>query len=394
MNPLTRTKSYPDNYSSDVVKIFDAMTFTKGKNLTIMGSSSLRSQQYAGDYDGLELVELNMDSDKKALDWLADRFKSMMKELRGMKNVYIGDIKAGVIEEWRVVPTSAKVVAGKVEGYNATKARGIIDRLLQSRVITEGEAEKARSYIKDSPTPTDLVLAKDGIKFHIVRWTVADVLQGQKRLRDGRTFTLQEAFSTPGLTKLDAIALVQKDRYTDFSVIYHFKNKGKTLNYVPTDFIQSIKEDIIALEAEGNPFKILKRKFSLARYLGKEKDIARFSAILNSDLGRLYVVLGDIGTLIALLEDYDNVPLDIVRYEIDQFKNRLSTIYSLEEYIKNEHDILADINKALKQPTRDRIVVALKALGDNLATYLKESAQTKLSGGSAKYVRFHIGPGL
>lgn len=392
MEALTRTKSYPENYSEDVVKVLDSMSFTKGKSLKIMGSSALRSQQYAGDYDGYETVELNMKTKEAALNWLARRFKEMIKELSQMKNVYIGDIKAGVVEEWRVIPKRAKIDGNKVEGYNAAGSRHILDRLVKSGVITEGEAEGARKYIKESPSPSDLVLAKQNIKFHIIRWTPEQVSKGQKRLSDGRTFTLQDAFSSPGISKLDTIALVENNRYTDFSVIYQFKNDGEYLNYERIDFVQSVKENIIALEEEGNPFKILKRKFSLAKHFNKKEDLKRFGIILNSDLGRLYVVLGDIGTLITLLQDHTRVPLDKVKFEIDQFKRRLSTIYTLEEYIKNEHEVLADINRALKQPTRARIAAALTALADNLSDYLKEAAETKLTGGRAEYKRFVIAP--
>jgi hypothetical protein len=368
------------------------MSFTKGKSLKIMGSSALRSQQYAGDYDGYETVELHMKTKEEALNWLANRFQEMIKELRKMKNVYIGDIKGGVIEDWRVIPKRAKIVGNKVEGYNAEGSRHILDRLVKSGIVTEGEAASVRKYIKESPSPADFILAKQSIKFHIIRWTPEQVLKGEVRLKDGRTFTLQDAFSSPGISKLDTIALVENNRYTDFSVIYQFKNNGEYLNYEKVDFVQSVRENIIALEEEGNPFKVLKRKFSLAKFFNKKDDLRRFSTILNSDLGRLYVVLGDIGTLVTLLEDHAAVPIEKVKFEIDQFKKRLSTIYTLEEYIKNEHEVLDDIKHALKQPTRARIVVALKQLGDNLAEYLREAAETKLTGGQAYYKRYSIAP--
>ena len=105
MSAILKEKPFPSGYPDDAVKVLKAMSFTEGKALNIVGSQALRSQLYAGDYDGYEIVETEYPTDKEALDYLVSKFQSMIKELKSMKNVYIGDIKAGVIEEWRVIPT-------------------------------------------------------------------------------------------------------------------------------------------------------------------------------------------------------------------------------------------------------------------------------------------------
>jgi hypothetical protein len=358
--PESITKSYPGNYPADAIAILDAMCFTDGKGLKILGSMSLRSQQYAGDYDGYEVVKMDEESDEKALDKLAAKFKVIIKRLSGMKDVYIGDCKSGVIEEWRILPRSAKVVGERVEGYNAVASRKKVDELSKAGVITREEAKSALELLKPSLTPVELIIAKGKLKFHLVRWTPQQILEGKQTLRDKRVYTLQEAFSSPTISKLDVIGLVQRNRFTDFSVIYEFHNKGKVLNPDEIDIAASLEENILFYEAENNPFKVLKRRFALAKFKGDDETVKKLTGVLNSDLGRVYHVLGDIGTLITLLDEHSNQPMEKIRYEIDQFKNRLANVYTLDDYLKREPTILGQLNAALKTPSKGVMLARLE----------------------------------
>jgi hypothetical protein len=368
-SPVLREKEYPSNYPDEAVQILEAMSF--GKGLQLVGSMSLRSQQYAGDYDGYEVVERHDKSIETALSNLRQEFQSIIKKLRSMPNVYIGDIKSGVIEEWRVIPKTAGVKNEKIVGYNSVASKARLDTLLKSKVITKMEYEDAFALLKDAPTIPEFLQAKATIKFHIIRWSVLEVLKNAHRLRNGRVITLEECFHTPGITKLDVIGLVQRSRYTDFSIIYEFRNNGRTLNPEKIDISQSLEENIIAYLSEGNYFKVLKRLFALAKYTNDIKTAEELTPILNSDLGRLYHITSDIGTLETLLEEHSQVPIATIRYEIDQFKSRLSNIYTLKDYLKDENTILGEINTILRKPER-QVGDALSRLGDKLNTILQK----------------------
>jgi hypothetical protein len=375
-----RTKSYPENYPSDAMAILDAMSFSGGKNVKVLGSMSLRSQQYAGDYDAFEVVKRN-GKEAKVLDELASEFQTIIKNLRGMPNVFIGDIKSGSVEEWRVIPRDAGLVNGKIEGYNSVSSKKKVDELFRAKVITEGEKRSADELLKDKSSPEDFLLARKKLKFHIVRWSVPEVLNGSKVLRDGRRFTLQEAFSSPTISKLDTIGLVQNNKYTDFSIIYEFHDDGKILNPSFEDIGKSLSEDIIAYKAENNPFKVLKREFALAKFRGDEQTIKSLTPVLNSDLGRLYSLLSDVGTLIQLLEDKQKVPLDRVRYEIDQFKARMANIYSLPDFLKTEHTLLGHIASALKTTSRVQLLGHLQQIEKLIQSSLTHNTES-LRGGT------------
>jgi len=369
-----RQKQFPDNYSSDAVRVLDAMSFTKGKGVGLLGSMSLRSQLYAGDYDSFDIVNLKESSKDVALHTLAVRFKEIVKELEGMPKTYIGDIKAGSVEDWRVLPRTARVHDGQLIGMDVIFSRQKLDELAKAKVISPNEKKYGLSLLKGKMTPIKFLLAKQQLKFHLVRWSAGDVLRGSKRLRDGREFTLEEAFSSPSITKMDVISYVQNNRYTDFSMIYYLINNNKLLNPDPYDLVDSVKENILYYEKTGNPFKVLKRKFVLAKFERDEKTIKKLVPILNSDLGRIYHVVGDIGTLIHLLED-ESPSAKSVRFEIDQFKNRLSNVYTLTDYLKEEHTLLGEIGSALKDPSKKGLLAKLRSMEDHLQRVLNDGTR-------------------
>jgi len=346
MSSLLKQKKYPSQYPEDAVKVLNAMSFSKGASIKIVGSQALQSQQYAGDYDAYEVVSVKGEK-ATALNELAEGFKDIIRRLKVMKNVYIGDIKSGVIEEWKVL---------------VRKPTQKVERLRKANIISEREALHALTLLKGSK-----LKAKQELKFHIIRWTPDEVLKGSKTLRDGRTYTLQEAFSSPTITKLDVVALVDK-RYTEFSIIYEFHNGSQTLNPDDIDPEKSLKESIKVYQEEGNPFKVIKRKFSLAKLKNNKSDLKKFSAILNSETGKLYTLYSDVKTLADLMEDH-SLPEQNLRQAFNNFSDRLRNIYAEDIHLKDKKDLLLQL----------RSTKNLRDIEKQLFTHLKHS--TELQGG-------------
>jgi hypothetical protein len=376
MEAVFREKSYPANYPADALAIIDAMSFSGGRNVKILGSMAMRSQQYAGDYDLFEEVKTK-GSEEEALRSLASKFKDIVKTLLRTKNIYVGDIKAGAIPEWEILNTNAGIVNGKIENYNAVESKHRIDELEKAKIISGGEAKFAHSLIKESMTPEDLIEAKKELKFHIVRWSPNEVLHGSKILRDKKRYTLEEAFSSSSLSKLDVIGFIQNNRFTDFSIIYEFYNNGKVLNEFPLNVSQSLKEDIIYYKAHGNHFKVLKRMLALAKLNKDSATVNKLIPVLNSDLGRLYLITSDVGTLIELLENERKVPMPLVRFELDQMKARMGNIYNLPDFLSEEHDLIGDINAILKMTNKSQLLSRLHQIKTKMEGILNTNAKAK-----------------
>lgn len=353
-----KSKVYPTDYSSDAVRILDCFLMGSGTDLKLVGSASLRSQQYYGDYDAYCVVRKNGNL-KTALHDIRLHFQNNIKKLRAIPNTFIGDVKAGSVEEWRIIPKSAKVVDGKIVGYNSVQSRGKVDELLKKKVITDTEAKEAHALLTEKVE--DFLMAKQTIKFHIIRWSVDEIMQNKKVLRDGKAVSLEECFVQPSITKIDVISLIN-NRFVEFSCIYQFECNNKVLNPDIINVAVSLKEDIIAYKLKGNYFKVLKRIFTLAKLESNTKLINELIPILNSNLGLLYLIVNDIDVLIELLKR--NVPLDKIRYEIDQFISRLSNVYTIPEYLSKDDTIIGDIHRILKLPHTTLIPALTKLQGE------------------------------
>lgn len=350
---LTEEKQFPQNYSSDATSVLRAMTLTGGKGLHLVGSMALRSQQYAGDFDAYEDVE-SSDGEMRALDNFAGQFKSMIKELRGVPNTFIADIKAGVVPNWQVIPTEARIVDGKIVDFNVVAARSRLDEIVREKAISPAEAKEYGAMLKDSLSPEEFLIAKATIKPHVMRWTVAEVLQGYKVLQDKSHYSLQDAFNSPGRTKVDAISWMNGNHFAEFSCIYNFYAKGKWLNAEKVDVKQGLMEDIASYTVQGKPFKAMKRRFALAKAENDTKTMATLQPILNGDLGRIYSLAGDIGTLLYMLDNFKNVPDKAVDFEIDQFRDRFSRIYGIKDFIYAEPKLLGQLAAAMRAPRSSR----------------------------------------
>jgi hypothetical protein len=100
MSSITLKKAYPEGYPNDAVDLLKSMSFTDGKAVNVVGSMSLRSQVYAGDYDAYEKVSFK-GTKTLIVKRFVNKFKSIIKSLHKFPFTYIGDIKSGSVEEWR-----------------------------------------------------------------------------------------------------------------------------------------------------------------------------------------------------------------------------------------------------------------------------------------------------
>jgi hypothetical protein len=326
-------KSFPEGFPNDVNDVLRAMSFTNGEKVKISGSMSLRSQLYAGDYDGVERIETH-GSKIHAVKSLVRKFKNVLRKLKTIPNTYIGDIKSGSIEEWVIIK----------EPYDYEYSIGKLEELYKKGIIDSDQYHQGMKDFKPKITKLEYLGLQRDFRPNIVRWKVHEVLTGYKTLIDGRKYTLEEAFQAPVITKLDVISWVQNNRFTDFSMIYIFRNNGKKLNTVERNTEEALRENIFMLYHEKSYFKMAKRIFSLAKFHKQTGILHKFLPLFNGDAGRIYILYGDIGTLEELLDVADNVPFNKIEFELDQFKGRLSNI-NMESYIPQEHHIFELIGR-------------------------------------------------
>jgi hypothetical protein len=366
---LYNVKEFPDNYTQKVVAVLSAMSITGMKKLVLVGSASMRSQIYAGDYDAIEKVRFTSAEDIKS------KLRDAIKKLRVLPETYIGDIKCGEEMDWSVFRPNSRVEDGKVKDFFVQESKTKIDELRSKNILTSAEAKESINILNDADTALEFLQAKKTLKFSVLRWTPTDILNGFLQYR-GYRFELDDAIESGGMLKLDVISNIN-DRFTEFSVIYDLVDKkGRRLTNVPSNIIRSLQEDVFYY-SDTEPFKALKRMFALAKAEKKYKVAELLVPILNSDLGRLYQIIGDLKTLYYLLRR-PMKPIEDIRQQLDEMKARFSNIYLLRDFLKHEHEIIGWIQTILKT-TPSMIDDKLKMLINKLQVILNKSTLKMMS---------------
>ena len=377
MDEIYKNKAFFNGFSQDIQAVMKAVSFDNMHGLNLFGSMGLRSQQYASDYDLFQYVHTAESSNETALRKLATEFKFIVHSLTKMKDIYIGDIKAGSIEDWKVLSDKTYIDGNRVMNYNFFDASEKLESLKRQNIITADEYSTSKKLIVSNPTPQDYILMVKEIKFNVLRWKPKDISNGYLTLRNYKVVTLEEAFSQPAITKVDVVAYLRSNQYADVSIIYQFMNNKHVLNNeavnapIPKQEY-GIKTDILYYMNTGFYFKVCKRIFTLMRMKGVCSDCMKVNSILNdSQLGILYTVYGDIGTILYILEDTPELPIQRIENEVDQFKNKLSNIYKIPQYLNHEPEIFKIIDHITKaKHNREELITELTELSEILFTAL------------------------
>lgn len=376
---LLLKKNWSSNYSNDAKTIINSISFENGMGVIVLGSNSLRSQLFPADFDIYQEVRLKKQQEPRALHYLTKEFQRIIRHLKTVPNLYIGDIKAGLVEQWRILQRATYWNGNRVVNYNQQIALHNLEII--KNLIPNLDYNTILKLLTPVPSLDDYSKLRELCKYHIVRWKADDIMNGKVKLLDGSFMTLEEAFKSPIIAKLDVIGFVENSRYMEFAIIYQFFNGYTCLNPDEINITRSLKENIELYMHEQNYFKVLKRLYALAKHKHNEKIVEQLTPILNSDMGILYQIISDINTLILVLSNTKAKDKGKIHFEIDQFINRLSNVYQFKDYLKNEQAILRDIKIATSSslPILSKIIEPLR---DALNNHLQKA--------SKKYIEGHI----
>lgn len=379
---ITETKDYPENYPKDALGILAKISFSKGKEVEIMGTMSIRSMLYASDYDAIEVVN------RKSPSQIVKEYQQLIRGLLKTPKTYIGDIKCGEIAEWRVIDETAYYKDGRVWGYDSTKSIAKMEELRKKKVITQKEFDDGVKILVKNPSPEELRTILKMLRFSILRWKPVDILNGYLTLRTGEKYPLIKAIQDPALFKMDVISLLENQIYQEFSIIYDLRINGKRLNIFPVNTLQNLTKDIVFYSYARNWFKVLKRLFSYYNYKFKYsrgekleaiKIIEQIFPILNSDLGILYQVTQDLQVLSYLVENVKKVPTAQIKKEVEGFVERLSNVYSINSYLAKEPKIIAEIHQIVSgRENPEKLNQKLLDLDERVSGILSQATFQKL----------------
>jgi predicted nucleic acid-binding protein len=301
-------RDFPEQYSSDLLKILKGVSIGTP---TVVGSSADPKIMYSADYDLMEDPVLRNDS--------AKTFQKKIKQIQKIGNIV--DIKIGEISDWNLL-TKPYIQNGHVKDYDQTKELEHLASLWSSKIITSSEYKTAKKLLKSHLNSVEFLKARKELRFGILRWDLKEISKGYKELRDKSIIYLYDAFKTKGITKIDIVTWL-KNKYVEISNIIIWTNSsGKPYAHIPS-IKQSLAENILEFEAEGNYVKVAKRMLSLAKQFKNHTDREKLTEILNSPLGKLYLVSADI----EVLKEFPSAVSKYKRKELDLLKDEFAKLF-------------------------------------------------------------------
>ena len=300
-------RDFPEQYSSDVLKVLK--TIAIGTPI-VMGSSADPKIMYSADYDLLEEVQLRRSS--------ATTFQKKIKKITKIGKII--DTKIGEISEWNLLK-KPHIKNGNIKEYNQADELKHLAALWSAKIITHDEFMNASTLLKSHLTAIEFLFAKKELRFGLLRWDLKEIGRGYKDLRDGTIIYLHDAFKSKGITKVDVVVWL-KNKYVEISNIVLWMKKNKSYAYIPA-LKKGLAENILEYEAEGNYVKLAKRMLSLAKQYKNHTDIEKLTEILNSPLGKLYLVCSDM----EVLQDYPTAVKKNKRKELNLLKDDFAKLF-------------------------------------------------------------------
>ena len=187
-------RDYPEQFSSALVKVLKAISFGTPN---VVGSSADHKIMYSADYDLIENVIVRRNSLKK--------FQDKIKKIQKVGKIV--DVKCGEITQWNLLKRPY-VENSKVHKYNQKEELGHLNSLWQNQIITHDEFMFASKSLKPHLDAVEFLRLRKEVRFGLLRWSVAEIMKGYKKLRDNSIYYLDEAFKSKGITKIDLISWI------------------------------------------------------------------------------------------------------------------------------------------------------------------------------------------
>jgi hypothetical protein len=326
MGKLTKQKSVEmlNNETGDVIKQFAI----KGK-YRLIGSNSLRANQYGSDYD--VSTDLKGTSTEKIAKLMQNAYKAAEKN----PDLWITDFKCGWDDRL---------------AYHGDFSKKSLDEYLLNPLIPKKRADAIRKASGEE----EIDLVRD---LYILRWKPADIKRGYVKLIDGKKKALKDCILDPTTMKIDLIAQVG-NQFAEISENYYVKIGNKTNGKPPSEAeTEADFEDEIRYYSRVNSFKALKRLYSLFGLKGNKTDKPKMERLIdffNGQVGYLNKIRNELTILEELLkQDFRKPKWEDIYANLQYIKEQISQIYEIDlrDKVFKEIDDIRE-SDALKEITK------------------------------------------
>jgi len=253
-----------NDYNNSLRDVMNLMSITS--KYKVIGSANLRTSEFIQDYD-LDCMFNVKGNEEKILDSLTAKFKDIFKISYKNPALFITDFKAG----------------------------------------------------------TDPSYPEDDDRFKL-RWNKEDMKNGYKILGNGEKKFFRDCLMEKVRMKLDMIYLLNGE-FVELSEIYRLNINGRK-NYDDNNIEKELKQEIEKYKKEGNYYKMLKRKFSLLKWKGK--NIEKYIEIFNGQEGLLNNLINQLKIIQNIcLQTFRRPKLHEIRGNLQTIKQELSSVYEI-----------------------------------------------------------------
>lgn len=350
-----------ESYPYEVVSDIKTILFSKDKDyLPIVGSFGYRIQKYPGDIDLLEIYS-DKKFNKSMYNTFIESLQNTIKRIESNKDFYFSEFKIGKDERYEIdigkllngfyVPS--KNLLKKVKDMHSKKLLNK-DEYEEIEYLLENKANG--DFLKDKHPQTSDDSIHDIIEkiFHnkkTVRWTLSDIKNGYKMLPLSKKLILEKAAKQKSVIKIDVYTFVDNN-IMEMSNFLVLAKKNKDGNLIASNLDISIEGKSLSVEGlkdltekmkydvdkflysyqNYNPFKAIKRMFSLCRALKILFDNDSFLyfankilPILESDLSIIYQINSEISYILDINKKNITKSNEKLKKCVNEFKLRLST---------------------------------------------------------------------
>lgn len=325
-------------------------------NMKLIGSMSYKTS-YASDVDFYEIItKLNRD---RLIDFFKERIVKIANDLYEDNKQYFGEVKMGLDKLYDIfIGNCANDV------YNMDNAFQMkINYLYAHKLLNSEEYDIIKNIInKRDKKQIDYEIIKYILrKRYILRWSLNDLNNGYKMLRDKYNikykYYIKDALKDKTKINIEGIYINSEGYYQDCSNYFDLRyidKSGRERNVdLSNDRIynsQEVKkrdllENVYTLmnsKLQKNIMKACKRLFSYGRLTKDIYLLERVYPIINSEIGKLYYLMSKLKTCAKILESPEPINEPALRHTFEKIRFILDEIinYNVDNIKETIDDIL------------------------------------------------------
>lgn len=304
-----------------------------------IGSYSYKVQKYPGDIDLLETIE--RFSKKDTINAFINGIQHISNEIAIKRMHYFMEIKCGI--DFRYLFKPGYLHNGKLHFDPDFEEK--INKLHKRKLLSKIEMKTIREVMEIPNQYCYEVINNILRKHYIVRWSYPEIIKGMKILPGNVKLTLGNAVTHNSKINLEAVIIVngKLTEISNFFILSYFDDDGKLMminlpqmavtdfnSYVINGLEESI-EDLYFSILNYNPFKMVKRMWSLGKFTKNEKLINKLLPIISGDIALTSQLKSDFSTLVKVLINIKKPPVQTILNELSDLKGRLTFVYELNQ---------------------------------------------------------------